>query len=180
LEENEQLKEQLEQAKAHVWQKLTKKDTVDFQFFADIKQLVKRGCEFHRQRAEGKLSVEAQDAEKTWLRDELVRLTNYDLRHEKALTLQARLLRHFHEWLAFLDDPRVPPTNNLAERALRPLVVLRKLTFGHRTHDGAKRMAKIMTVGETARRHGHRASDIYFELYTRPPNRVLRKLYAAA
>jgi hypothetical protein len=32
----------------------------------------------------------------------------------------------------FLDHPEVPPTNNLAEQALRPLVVLRKLTFGSR------------------------------------------------
>jgi len=66
----------------------------------------------------------------------------------------------------------------LAERALRPLVVLRKITFGSRSDAGATRMAKIMTVGETARRHGHRASTIYFELYTRPPTRVLRRLYA--
>ena len=80
----------------------------------------------------------------------------------------------------FLDDPRVPPTNNLAERALRPLVVLRKITFGHRSRGGGERMGKIMTVGETARRHGHRASEIYFKLYTRPPNRVLRDLYADA
>jgi len=35
-------------------------------------------------------------------------------------------------------------------------------------------------VGETARRHGHRASDIFFELYTRPPDRVLLRLYAGA
>ncbi len=78
----------------------------------------------------------------------------------------------------FIDDPRVPPSNNLAERALRPLVVLRKITFGHRTIAGVNRMAQLMTVAETARRHGHRASDIYFALYTRPPNQVLRKLYA--
>ncbi|MDA1054013.1 MAG: transposase [Planctomycetota bacterium] len=90
----------------------------------------------------------------------------------------------------FLDDPRVPPTNNLAERRApthrvgrRPLVVLRKITFGSRSDAGATRMAKIMTGyplagGETARRHGHRASTIYFELYTRPPTRVLRRLYA--
>lgn len=80
----------------------------------------------------------------------------------------------------FVDDPRVPPTNNLAERALRPLVVLRKLTFGSRSREGAERMAELMSVAETARRHGHRASDIYYELYTRPPDRVLRNLYANA
>jgi len=68
----------------------------------------------------------------------------------------------------------------LAERALRPLVVLGKITFGSRSDAGATRMAKIMTVGETARRHGHRARTIYFELYTRPPTRVLQHLYAGA
>ena len=84
--------------------------------------------------------------------------------------------KHIH----FQYDPRVPPTNNLAERALRPLVVLRKITFGHRSPAGAKRMAKLMTVGETARRNGHRPSDIYFQLYIRPPDQVLRGLYAGA
>ena len=65
-------------------------------------------------------------------------------------------------------------------RALRPLVVLRKITFGHRSDAGAKRMATLMSVAETARRRGHRASRIYFECYTRPPDRVLRSLYAEA
>ena len=164
--------------KAHDWQKLTEVGSPDFGFFKDVKQFVKRACNFHRLRRNRKLSEQEQSAEKTWLREEQLRLETTELSHEKALTLQARILRHHNEWLVFLEDPRVPPTNNLAERALRPLVILRKITFGHRSVDGAKRMAKIMTVGETARRHGHRASDIFFEMYTRPPNRVLRKLYA--
>ncbi len=166
--------------RARDWQKLTEADSLDFAFFADIQQFVKRACNFHRRRREKKLSRKKQATEKAWLRAELVRLETCDVSHEKAITLQARLLRHPGEWLVFLDDPRVPPTNNLAERALRPLVVLRKITFGSRSDAGATRMAKLMTVGETARRHGHRASDIYFELYTRPPDRVLRRLYADA
>lgn len=92
--------------------------------------------------------------------------------------LQARIINHHNEWLVFVDDPRVPPTNNLAERALRPLVVLRKLTFGHRSRGGGQRMARIMTVAETARRHGHRASQIFYDLYTQPASQVLRRLYA--
>jgi transposase len=166
--------------RARDWQKLTEAESLDFAFFEAIKQFVKRGCNFHRRRREKKLSRKKQAAEKAWLCEELVRLETCDVSHEKAITLQARLLRHPGEWLVFLDDPRVPPTNNLAERALRPLVVLRKITFGSRSDAGATRMAKIMTVGETARRHGHRASDIYFELYTRPPDRVLRRMYAVA
>ena len=165
---------------ARDWQKLTQEGSLDFAFFEDIKEFVKRGCRFHRLRSEGKLSTAKQSAEKRWLRMELSRLETCIVAHEKAVTLQARLQRHSEEWLVFLDDPRVPPTNNLAERALRPLVILRKITFGHRSDAGAERMALIMTVGETARRHGHRASDIYYELYTRPPDRVLRRLYASA
>lgn len=163
---------------AHDWQKLTEGDSPDFAYFEAVKQFVKRGCQFHGDRRDGKLSDEQQAAEKQWLRDELVRLTWCDVSHKKAITLQARLLRHQGEWLVFLDDPRVPPTNNLAERALRPLVVLRKITFGHRSRTGGERMAAILTVGETARRHGHRASDIFYQLFTHPPSRVLRRLYA--
>jgi transposase len=101
----------------------------------------------------------------------------FPVTHEKAVTLQKRIVKHQHEWLVFLDDPRVPPTNNMAERALRPLVVLRKITFGHRSHAGAERMGRLMTVAETAKRHGHRPSDIYYRLFTQSPGRVLRQLY---
>lgn len=163
---------------AHDWQKLTEMGSPDFAYFQQIKQFVKRGCEFHRLRAEGKLNVEDQVAGQMWLKEELSRLIACEVTHEKALTLQGRIIRHQMEWLVFVDDPRVPPTNNLAERALRPLVVLRKLTFGHRSRGGGERMAAIMTVAETARRHGHRASDIFLKLFTHPPNKVMRKLYS--
>jgi hypothetical protein len=111
-------------------------------------------------------------------RKELHRLEVCALDHEKALTLQGRILRHAGEWLVFIDDPRVPPTNNLAERILRPLVVPRKITFGHRNASNAARMAKLMTVQETAKRHGRKPTDIFYRLYTRPPNQVLRYMYA--
>ncbi len=162
---------------ARDWQKLTETDSLDHLFFEGVKQFVKRGCAFHRLRSQDKLPTAEQAVEKAWLRAEQSRLEACLVEHEKALTLQARILRHTLEWLVFLDDPRVEPTNNRAERDLRPLVVLRKITFGSRSDDGARRMASIMTVGETTRRQGLRASQIYFELFTRPPDRVLRKLY---
>ena len=152
---------------ARDWQKLTK-------------EFVRRACAFHRERAAGRLSDEQRQSEEFWIRERLSYLSQFKLGYPKAITLQGRINRHYTEWLIFVDDRRVPPTNNLAERALRPLVVLRKITFGHRSETGATTMAKLMTVAETARRHGHRASDIYFELYTRPPDTVMRGLYADA
>jgi hypothetical protein len=164
--------------RAREWQKLTQRGSSAWQFFQDLKQFAQRGCAFHRNRQDGKLTAAEQRAEKTWLRNELARLEVCAVDHPKAITLQKRLVRHHDEWLVFLDDPRVPPTNNLAERALRPLVVLRKTTFGHRTQAGAERMAALMTVQETAKRHGHKATDIYYRLLTQPPERVLKYLYA--
>lgn len=164
--------------KAHEWQPLTAEGSPDHMFFEAVKQWVKRGCEFHRRRRLNELSEQELTTAAAWLRDELSRLEGCPLEHEKALILQARLQRHHDEWLVFVDDPRVPPTNNLAERKLRPLVVLRKTTFGHRTEAGAKRMARIMTVQETAKAHGHKASDFFYYLQTHPPARSLRHLYS--
>lgn len=163
---------------ARDWQRLTAEGSADHTFFEDVKQWVKRGCEFHRRRARSELSPEALAAEEAWLRAELLRLEGCPLEHEKALTLQARLQRHHDEWLVFVADPRVPPTNNLAERKLRPLVVLRKITFGHRTSAGARRMAKIMSVKETAKAHGHKASDFFYYMQTHTRTQSLRRLYS--
>jgi transposase len=78
----------------------------------------------------------------------------------------------------FLDDPRVPPTNNRAEQLLRQLVILRKLTFGHRSLRGARIMARLMTVKETAKQHGHRVLDFFFRLATDAPGPLLELLYS--
>lgn len=164
--------------RAHDWQRLTKEGSAERTFFEEVKQWVKRGCEFHRRRGLKELSSAELAAEAAWLREELLRLENCPLEHDKAQTLQARLLRHDGEWLVFVDDPRVPPTNNLAERKLRPLVVLRKITFGHRSQAGAKRMAKIMTVKETAKAHGHKASEFFYYLQTHSAQQSLRRLYS--
>ena len=162
---------------ARDWQKLTEDGSADFAFFDAIREFVRKGCRFHRLRQQGQLTEAQQETEKVWLRERLLQLIAFPVSHGKAVTLQKRILKHQHEWLVFLDDPRVPPTNNLAERTLRPLVVLRKITFGHRSHAGAVRMGRLMTVAETAKRHGHRPSDIYYRLFTQPPGRVLRRLY---
>lgn len=163
---------------ARDWQQVTPKESPEYAFFEDVKQWVKRGCAFHRQRARNELSPAALAAEEAWLRAELSRLENCPLTRQKALTLQARIQKHHDEWLVFVDDPRVPPTNNLAERRLRPLVVLRKITFGHRSPAGARRMAKIMTVKETAKLHGHKPSEFIYYLQMHSAPQSLRHLYS--
>ncbi|MDQ3694799.1 MAG: IS66 family transposase [Chloroflexota bacterium] len=49
-----------------------------------------------------------------------------------------RIERYQTELFTFVADPAVPPTNNAAERALRPLVIARKISGGTRSKQGSQ------------------------------------------
>src|SRR5262249_61477950 len=51
--------------------------------------------------------------------------------------LDNHIRAHRGEWLVFLHDPEVPPTNNHAEQMLRPAVITRKVGGCNKTLWGA-------------------------------------------
>ena len=53
--------------------------------------------------------------------------------------------------LRFLHDPRIEPTNNRAERALRPAVIARKVSQCSKNERGARAFEAFVSVMETAR-----------------------------
>jgi transposase len=56
--------------------------------------------------------------------------------------------------LRFLDDPRIEPTNNRAERALRPAVIARKVSQCSKTERGAHAYAAFSSVVRTLAKQG--------------------------
>jgi hypothetical protein len=68
--------------------------------------------------------------------------------------LTGRLRRYASELLTFLEDPRVDATNNRSERAIRPLVVARKISGGSRSFMGAKVHAQLMSLIQTCSQQG--------------------------
>jgi transposase len=56
--------------------------------------------------------------------------------------------------LRFLDDPRIEPTNNRAERALRPAVIARKVAQCSKTPRGAQAFAAFTSVVRTLAKTG--------------------------
>ena len=55
-------------------------------------------------------------------------------------------------WLwTFTEIEGIEPTNNTAERALRPAVIYRKLSFGTQIASGSRFIERILTVSETCR-----------------------------
>ena len=81
-----------------------------------------------------------------------------------AQRLANRIQRHWREWFTFLDHPEVKPDNNDAERALRPVVVHRKVTGGARSDWGAQLVAQMFSFLETVRLQGGEAIAQLYEL----------------
>ena len=65
-----------------------------------------------------------------------------------------QLLSGFSKLWTFLTVENVDPTNNEAERSLRPLVLWRKKSFGTQSNTGMRFVESIMTVCGTLQRQG--------------------------
>jgi transposase len=84
--------------------------------------------------------------------------------HERLVGMCDELCRH-RDWLwTFLEVEGVEPTNNASERALRPAVIWRKLSFGTQSPQGSRFVETILTVVETC----HRQSRNSFNDLTAP------------
>ena len=82
--------------------------------------------------------------------------------NERLVGMCDELYKH-REWLwTFLEVEGVEPTNNASERALRPAVIWRKLSFGTKSASGSRFVETILTVVETC----HRQSRNSFEYLT--------------
>jgi hypothetical protein len=86
----------------------------------------------------------------------------YDEPH--ADRLARRLLKHRPELTRFLWDRDLGGTNNAAERALRPAVVMRKITGGSRSPEGAEAWAKLASLMRTASQQGRNVLETVKQL----------------
>lgn len=63
--------------------------------------------------------------------------------------LAQRMCRFANELFTFVEYPCVPSNNNAAERAIRPIVIYRKVTGGSRSNVGVDITAKLMSLVAT-------------------------------
>ena len=61
---------------------------------------------------------------------------------------------HREDLFRFVDNPQIDSTNNRAERGLRHAVVIRKISNGSRSEDGAETTGRLLSVLQTAKLHG--------------------------
>lgn len=106
---------------------------------------------FHVYHRREKLSDRVYRRRMHKLREELLRKAKAVRCGGEAATLAKRIVAQSSRWFTFTEYPRIEPTNNLAERALRPIVIARKLTQGTRGPNGQRQTERLWTVVETAR-----------------------------
>jgi len=82
-------------------------------------------------------------------------LASEDWQSPDARRLAARCARHAGELFTFLWRDGVDPTNNHAEREVRPAVQMRKNSYQNAGLSGARTQAVLMTVLRTLKRRGH-------------------------
>jgi len=121
-------------------------------FFRKSKRLVREM--FALKRRWDRLGDEPYVARVIGLENRLQRLSEDEYDEPDERRIAARMRRHRRELTAFLWDRDLDGTNNAAERALRPAVVMRKITGGSRSKRGAAAWAKVTSLVRTARQQG--------------------------
>jgi transposase len=107
-----------------------------------------------------------KDRELEKLEKRLDRLTRMKVTKGKATTLVKRIEKYRDDLIRFVTHPGVEFHNNRAERALRPIVVNRKVSFGSNTERGARRYCIIHTIVETCKLQGIDPIEFIRRAYT--------------
>jgi hypothetical protein len=106
----------------------------------------------HGRNGENTLAVRGTDSRKIW--DRIKRAcTSMAERWTKATPLGAAaryVLKHFDRLTAYLDNPRLDPTNNLRERLLRPEKLIEKSAMFRKSIEGRAVLDILRTILQTA------------------------------
>jgi transposase len=148
------------------------------QFCQSIQAWVHTACQVHHRLARGRWRARSAQRQGEHLREELRALCAAPLGYAKAEAFRQRL-RGPEQKLLFtcFRRPHVPPTNNQAERSLRPLVIMRKIVQGTRSDKGLENHSVLRSLFETARRQGHKPHEFFLALFTKTAAQAQAALY---
>lgn len=106
------------------------------------------------------LSQSAFDRQLKAARDEVLRVGMSDVPASKPAQNMAKRFRlHGESYFTFVTTPGVEPTNNLAEQAIRFVVIDRLITQGTRSESGQRWCERIWTVMATCSSQGRSAYE---------------------
>lgn len=89
------------------------------------------------------------DEEVVRLEGRLAKIGSEDWQHADAHRLAKRMAKYGNEMLTFMWYDDVASDNNTAERAIRPAVMIRKMSYANQSEQGATTQAVLMSVFRT-------------------------------
>lgn len=129
------------------------KDSMDF--CAHMRTLFQKACVQAKPDHSAQRTPQENQRLEQALLEELETRCATPLSHPTAEAFRQRLLgKEKNQWFAFLRHPGVPPTNNHAEQSIRPVVIMRKTSFGTRSQRGSQRFEILQSLAQTAKRQG--------------------------
>jgi transposase len=137
-------------------------------FPRDLKALLQHGLLLRDQRDDGRLSRRrflAEVSKLEWGLDELITKTFSNNENRK---LAHHIIDHREAIFRYLYHPDLEATNHLAEQAIRPAVVNRKICGGNRSRRGARAQAILTTLLRTAWQRGLDAIKLFVDLLRSP------------
>jgi transposase len=119
-----------------------------------LAQELSTACHIHGEYREEKITLRQRNQRlghrkckvETWLEEGMANGS------DQLYKLSETLLNNFERLWTFTRKEGMEPTNNLAERDLRKLVVWRKKSYGTRSVRGQKFVERITTVSQTAKK----------------------------
>jgi len=136
----------------------------DFVALQNLKTIFKQSIAIHTAFKNNLVTQKDLISFKNLLIPELVNFVSFPSCNDDVLRIQHRIVKHNKELLLFLDNPSVDPTNNLAERMLRPSVIIRKISHGNRSEKGALNHSIIMSIVQTAILNNKQPFSIFLSL----------------
>lgn len=143
---------------AHVGRELTALSTSNFaanrRFAQQVIPILDSARQAHQDYHAGNLTLEQLQNHRFIVEAQLAQVLDNPPEKGWAADAQAlanRFTRYWSDWFTFLTHPEVKPDNNDAERALRPVVIHRKVTGGARSQWGGQLIALMFSFLETAR-----------------------------
>ena len=94
------------------------------------------GVRYSQRAVEGKMDMASWAERRTHLENWIDRLLNEPVELGDEVRIRNRLRKQRSHWIGCLYELSAEPTNNRAERSLRPAVIARKISCGNKTnHD---------------------------------------------
>jgi len=119
-----------------------------------LKKVLKRALRVRDRRDDAQIGPHGLMVAIGQIEAEFDRLLRRCPRHPSCRRLRGHLQREREAMFTFLHRDAIPASNFLAEQAIRPAVVNRKMSGGNNTLAGARTQEVLMTVLHTGRKRG--------------------------